>query len=167
MNGWRAEMRQLCGDLLRRQYIIDCVRGNRISGHAGMSSCPLVLRESYPAFLLDCFHSLAAVRSIPGEDNRNGPAALHASQRFEKRIDRQVQPRPSVGQTQHSIFQHHRCIRRDDKNFVWAHCHAVFNGADRHRGGGSKNFGKEAFVMRIKVLHQNKRHAGIARKRLQ
>src|SRR5690242_13695328 len=111
-----TEMRQLSGNVLRREYIIDSACRNRITRHAAVLGCTLFLSEGQPAFLFDCLHALAAVESVAGKDNPNGSPTLHAGKGFEKRIYGQVYSRSPVSKPQLSILQNHRGIWRDDEN---------------------------------------------------
>ena len=79
-------MRQLFGDVLRRENEIDAAGSDGAARH-GVVFGRFILGKGYPRFSFNRFQSQRAVRSRAGKDHTYGPLALVLSQRLEKEIN--------------------------------------------------------------------------------
>jgi len=59
-----------------------------------------------------------------------------------------------------AVNKGHVAVRRNDVGAVRQNLHAVFNFKDLHAGVTPDKVGKDAFMIRRQMLHQNKSHAG-------
>ena len=98
---------------------------------------------------------------VPDSTMQIGPLALLLRQRTEEEIDRQAQAaRVRVGSRSCSLpcTKSHISARRDHVGAVGVHGHAILDPVDRHPGEPLDQLDQQAIMVRIEMLHNDKRH---------
>ena len=149
--------------LRRQQFIVHKAGGNGVVGHAVVLGGIGVLGHGHAAFALDGPHALGAIAARAREDDADSPLALVLGKGAEEKVDGQTLPPGSGGlqQLQGAVMEGHVAPWRDDVGTVGFDHHPVLDFEDLHPGVALDEVGKDAFVVRGQVLHQDKSHAGV------
>ena len=124
-----------------------------------------VLHDDMPAAGMQRGQRAAAIIAGARQDDRDRPPGTFRRQRTDQEINRQagVVAVQRARQVQHAEPDRHEITGRADVDFVGVDRHPLSRFADAHGGVGGEQFGQLAGVMRIEMLDQQKRHAGIGR----
>ena len=129
------------------------VAGGQVSDH----SCPAA-RAAAPA---------TGQYWYPDAPRIYDDARLRFGQRAKEVIDRQARAarRLRLAQPERTFGKSQLAVGRDDVRAVGPHDHPVFSLEHIHACVALDQFGKQAFVIRGKVLHQYECHSGVAPRR--
>ena len=160
-----AEPPELLGDLLRREDEVNVAGGDRGLRHVRVARGRAVLRHRDAAGLLDRLNPARTVGPRAGQNHADRAAPVHAGERAEERVDRQVRPPPSLprDQPEMAVREGQRRVGRDDVGVVGLDAHAVLGG--QHRDGGSASETRRAserdvcFVIMPSDIPENSRDA--------
>ncbi len=161
--GLRGIGDELRRHLLRGQDIIGMTAGDEAARHAVVGRRLGRLGHHQPAFALDRPRAQGAVAAGTREHDTDGSLTLVLCQGAEEEVDRQTQParRRGLEQAQRAVEERHVVTGRDDVGAVGFDPHAVLDLLDLHAGVALDQLGKDALVVRRKMLHQNEGHAGL------
>ena len=89
--------------------------------------------------------------------------SLIVRERLEEMIDRTMASSHlfTWRELQDPAINGHASVWRDHINMIWLDASVVGNFEHRHLAGLCQQLGQLAFVLRVKVLHQHKRHARV------
>jgi len=163
-------LRQTCqflGDPLRRKDEIYATGGDGAARHPVELRRFGLLREGHASRGFDRLDTGRSIRRRSGQDHPGGARPPCFGQRIKKIIDRQMMPRGSLPalQVKHPVHHAHVRVGRDDVHVIRLHTGPFADFAHRHFGGARQQRGQHAIVLRLQVLHQYKRQAGIDRQR--
>ena len=153
----------LGGHLRRRQLVIHKAGANCAAGHAVIFGRCRVLGHGHTAFTLDCPYTKCAVRTCAGKHYADGAFMLIMGKRPKEEVNRQSLSAGSgwLHKLECAIEKSHVAIGWNDVGAVGQNLHPVFNLKDQHAGVTTDEVGKDAFVIRSQMLHQNKGHTRI------
>ena len=147
------------GDNIRQSRI------NRAARHAVEFGRRRVLHQHHARLFLDGPQAQRAVGTHAGKDHADAVFLLVLRQGAEEKINRQAQParRGRFEQMQHAMQDGHVLVRRDHIDAVRLDQGAILDLDDFHAGGALEQFGHDAFVRRVQMLDDDKRHAAVLR----
>ena len=151
--------------LLRRGHDIRQPGVNRAARHAVEFGRGRLLHQHHARLFLDGAQTQRAVGAHAGKNHADAVLLLVLRQGAEEEINRQAQParRRRFEQVQHAVQDGHVLVRRDHIDAVRLHPGAILDLDDLHAGGALEQFGHDAFVRRVQVLDDDKRHAAARR----
>ena len=145
------------------QFKVHQAGGQRALWHAIEFSGGRALHHHHAALRLDFAHPLGSVAAGAREHDTDGALLLVRGQRGKQKVDRQAVPARCGGlqQLQRAIEKSHVTVGRNDVDAVGLHHHAIDHLKHLHAGAALDQFGEQALVVGVKVLHQHKGHAGL------
>ena len=148
----------------RRQHVVHQASGNGVARHAVVFSGCGFLRHRHAPFALDGTQPFGAVTACPGEHDADGALALILGQGTKEKVNRVTLASGCGGfqQLQCAACKSHVLVGRDNVGAVGLDHHAVDNLENLHAGIAPDQLREHAFVIRGKMLHQNKGHARIS-----
>ena len=155
---------QLQRDSGRRKDIIHHTRGDGASRHAVELRGSHILSEGDTARGFDRLEAQRPIGCGSRQNHAEGLAAAVCRQVAEKRVDRHVAAtrRPGRG-VKNAIGNTQIASRRNHVNMIGLNASLAFHFRDGHFAFLGKQFRQMALVLRIEVLNQHERHAGIVR----
>ncbi len=162
--GW-AMSYEFIGNGRHGQHKIDLARGNRATRHAIVIRFHRILRNYQPASSLDRGEANRAIGTSARKDHANGPFSYCLCQGFQKKI--KWQPGTMACQ-RHGKLKFARLKRQINARWNYVEVidfnqHAIRRLEHRHRRNIAKQLRHHAWMIWIKMLHENKGHPRFGR----
>src|SRR5262249_16684907 len=160
-----ADALQLTRNRFWRQNEVDISGCNSAARHCTVPCRLLILSERHTTERFDGLKTQGSVRCSTRQNHSDSTALLVFCQRAQKRIYRHAPApiRADWRKMERPVCDGHVGVWRNHIHMIRFNLHALRHLDDRHFRGLPKQFGKNAFVLRSKMLNQNKRHVGIRR----
>ena len=165
------QMRGIVDELPRhgldRHDVIDQAGGRRAARHALQGrGIELGLRQRQAAVLLDGADADRAIAPDTREHDADGTLATVLGQRGEEGIDRpaMLARRRRRRDLENAILDGEGRIRRNDEDTILFDRGSIRSRDDRNGALRPEQLDQEAFVVRVKMLHQHEGHAGVGRR---
>jgi hypothetical protein len=158
-----ADLRQLSGDLFRREDEVDVAGLDRAFWHAGVTRGRRILRHREPTLELDGLDTAGPVRAGARQNDADRARPVNLGEGAEERVDRQVgglallplhQPEMPVG-------DRHRHVRRDHIGVIRLDRHPLGCLDDGDGRRPAEQLGQHAVVSRVEMLDEHIGEPGI------
>ena len=141
--------------------MIDAPRLDCATWHAVVAGFRRLLDDDEPRLLLYRFQTEAAVRSSARQNYAYRARAVVVRQRMQQEIERQSCAMPGLrrDEVQRALGDREIGARRNDVQMATLDAHAIRGLQHLHRRVVGQQLDHHAFVVRVKMLHQDEGHA--------